>query len=53
MNKKQRRKYSAPLIKVRRIYVEQCFLAASMGLGAKLQGAGVDESSADSNGDIW
>ncbi len=51
MNKKQRRKYSAPLIKVRRIDVEQCLLAASMG--AKLQGAGIDESSADSNGEIW
>ena len=51
MNKKQRKVYSAPLMKVRRIDVEQCLLAASMG--AKLQGAGIDESSADSNGEIW
>ncbi|MBR5391238.1 MAG: hypothetical protein IK148_00050 [Prevotella sp.] len=45
--------YSAPKTKVRRIDVEQCLLAASMGSGAKLQGAGVDESGADSNGEIW
>lgn len=52
MDKKKKGMYSAPKTKVRRIDVEQCLLAASMG--AKLNGAGIDESSADSNGsEIW
>lgn len=52
MDKKKKGLYSAPKTKVRRIDVEQCLLAASMG--AKLNGAGIDESSADSNGsEIW
>ena len=52
MKLKKKEEYFKPEIKVFRVYMNQSLLTMS-GPDVSLEGAGVDESEAEENGDIW